>query len=96
MKCSNPDCMMDARTMPRVKNGPVKGFVPDALKQLGISQDDAMKDDTLRGKVLEVARSLAYTDLPELACCIDCVSPTAQKCPKGIIQFVPYVARKVN
>ena len=72
MKCNNPDCLMNARHMPRIKKGAVSDFLDAARERLGVTKDQCLSDDSLRTKVLAIAKTISVEDHPELACCGDC------------------------
>ena len=94
-KCCVADCILDAVVMPQIKRGPVASMVEPAETELGVARGAAIKDESVRQKVLAKARAMAYVPLKDLACCNGCMPVVAAdpRCVVGAgeaLQFVPF------
>lgn len=73
MKCSNPECIADARLVLRRKQGPMAAFHKAAEDSLGYSRQEVLGDGFKRRRVLGVARQMAFVEESGTEVCPDCV-----------------------
>lgn len=98
MKCSNPQCLQDAKLMPRIKRRPVAEFIDQALIVAGITRQMASESEDARRMVLHEARRLTYQAYPRYAVCHDCVPWAHRQFPveTRALQMVPIKSRIVR